>query len=254
MSTGMNNNENTGVLKKNMVIKNSSLLVGLKAGIPIAIGYIPIAIAFGLVAKSNNIPNHISIAMSLIVFAGASQFIAVNLLSLATGYPEIIMTTFIINLRHFLMTAALSQKLKKCLSKKYLLLLSFGVTDETFAMASLQEKKLAGDFILGLNLIAYLAWTGGTAIGVFLGAGLPTIIQSSMGIALYVMFIGLLVPNLKKSNSLLTVTFIAITISSTLYYLPFFKALSTGWMIIITTILASIIGAILFPEDGGNDE
>ncbi|OCL26526.1 branched-chain amino acid ABC transporter permease [Orenia metallireducens] len=250
----MNNNENTSLLRKELSLNKSPFFSGIKAGIPIAIGYIPIAIAFGLLAKSNNIPNHISIAMSLIVFAGASQFIAVNLLSLITGYPEIIMTTFIINLRHFLMTASLSQKLRDDLSKKSLLLLSFGVTDETFAMASLHKGKLEGNFMLGLNLIAYLAWTGGTAVGVFLGAGLPAIIQSSMGIALYVMFIGLLIPSVKKSNPLLIVAFIALGISSILYYFPIFEGFSAGWTIIITTIIASIIGAILFPEDGDNDE
>jgi len=250
----MNNNENISLLNKEISLNKYPFWSGIKAGIPIAIGYIPIAIAFGLLAKSNNIPNHISIAMSLIVFAGASQFIAVNLLSLATGYPEIIMTTFIINLRHFLMTASLSQRLKEGITKKYLLLISFGVTDETFALASLQEKQLSANFVLGLNLIAYFSWVGGTAVGVFLGTGLPAILQSSMGIALYVMFIGLLVPNLKKSNSLLIVALLAFGISSSLYYLPTVKELSTGWMIIITTIFASIIGAILFPKDGDKNE
>ncbi|TDX51610.1 AzlC family ABC transporter permease [Orenia marismortui] len=251
----MNHNESTTVLKQKKLIKKASLLAGTKTGIPIAIGYIPIAIAFGLLAKTNGIPNHISISMSLMVFAGASQFIAVNLLALGTGYWEIIMTTFIVNLRHFLMSAALTPSIDQNMTKDKLAILSFGITDETFSMLSLQEEnKLEFPFVLGLNLIAYSAWVGGTAIGVFLGSGLPQIVQSSMGIALYVMFIGLLIPNLRKSHPFLIVSIIAIIINSSLNWISIFSSLSTGWTIIITTIMASIAGAIVFPKDGENNE
>lgn len=223
---------------------------GLTAGIPIAIGYIPIAIAFGLLAKSTGIPSYATILMSFIVFAGASQFVGVNLLALGVGYPEIILTTFILNSRHFLMSASLSQKVEQGTSKKWLSLISFGVTDETFMVASLrQEEKLSAPFLLGVNLIAFSSWNIGTWIGVFLGAGLPESVQSSMGIALYVMFIGLLVPAIKKSRPYLIITIIAILISSMIHWIPPFSSLSSGWLIIITAILAALIGVLLFPKE-----
>ncbi|AGB41087.1 putative branched-chain amino acid permease (azaleucine resistance) [Halobacteroides halobius DSM 5150] len=227
---------------------NLSFSSGLKKGIPIALGYIPIAIAFGLVSKSAGIPNSISILMSLLVFAGASQFIAVNLLALQTGYWEIVMTTFIINLRHFLMSASISQKINKEVSQKWRAILAFGITDETFSVASLRpEKELTAKFLLGLNLISYSAWVLGTAIGVFLGASLPEVVQNSMGIALYVMFIGLLIPSLKKSKVIFGIFIIAIIINSSLYWIPLFSNISTGWSIIITTLSTAMIGAIIFP-------
>lgn len=221
---------------------------GLTAGISIAIGYIPIAIAFGLLAKSTEMPNYATFLMSFIVFAGASQFVGVNLLALGVGYPGIILTTFILNSRHFLMSATLSQKVEQNTSKKWLSLISFGITDETFMVASLREEKLSPSFLFGVNLIAFSSWNIGTWIGVFLGAGLPESVQSSMGIALYVMFIGLLIPSLKKSRPYLIITIIAILISSAIHWLPPFNSLSSGWSIIITAILAALIGAILFPK------
>ncbi len=240
---------------KQQTNRTLSFKAGLISGIPIAIGYIPIAIAFGLLAKTTGVPNYGSMFMSFLVFAGASQFVAVNLLAIGATLPEIILTTFILNSRHFLMTASISQRLEENLSKKWLALLSFGVTDETFMVASVrEEEKLPPTFLLGLNLIAFSSWNIGTWAGIFLGASLPASIQSSMGIALYAMFIGLLIPSIKKSRVFLTISLIAIIIHSFLHWLPPLSKISTGWSIIITTIIAALIGAILFPKGGESNE
>src|SRR5690349_9628755 len=114
----------------NYLIKQSDFLMGMKVGVPVAVGYIPIAIAFGLLAKTAEVPNQITILMSFLIYAGASQFIGVNLLVLGASYSEIILTTFILNLRHFLMTAALAQKVNADVSKTWRSLLAFGITDE----------------------------------------------------------------------------------------------------------------------------
>lgn len=230
----------------------STIKTGIKKGSTIALGYIPIAITFGLLAKSTGIPAEMAILMSALVFAGASQFVAINLLQLHTGAWEIVLTTFIVNLRHLLMSASLSTKIKDKVPQAWIPLLSFGITDETFSFLSLTEQeKLSTGYILGINAIAYSAWVGGTALGVYLGQGLPTIIKNSMGIALYAMFIGLLIPSIKKSNSIALVSLIAVLISSLLHWGPsFLQQISRGWKIIIVTILASAIGAYLFPEVG----
>ena len=230
----------------------SNLLSGIKRGSTIALGYIPIAITFGLLSKANGISAKITILMSAMVFAGASQFVAINLLKIGTGIWEIIFTTFIVNLRHFLMSASLAEKIKDKVPQHWIPLISFGITDETFSFISLSNKEnLSTEYILGINTIAYLAWVGGTAIGVYLGKGLPSIIQNSMGIALYAMFIGLLVPSLKRSKEIAIVALLAIIINSLLYYGPSLIAdISTGWKIISVTILASTIGAYLFPKEG----
>jgi len=224
---------------------------GIKAGIPIAIGYIPIAITFGLLAKSTGIPNSTAAMMSFWVYAGASQFVAVNLLALNATYWEIVLTTFIINFRHFLMSASLSRRIEQPTSKKWMALISFGITDETFTVASTRnEQRLSPVFVLGLNLVAFGTWNAGTWAGVFLGTGLPESIQTSMGIALYAMFIGLLIPSLKKSRPLFIVSMFAVVINSILYWVPLFSSFSMGWRVITATVLASAAGAVFFLKEG----
>lgn len=230
-------------------------IAGTKAGLPIAVGYIPIAIAFGLLAKSFDIPNYISLLMSCLIYAGASQFIGINLLFLGASFGEIVITTFILNLRHFLMTATLSQRLETQVSKKWRSLLAFGITDETFSVNVLRtDEKLSPYFMLGMNTIAFAAWNFGTWLGVFFAAGLPELVKASMGIALYAMFIGLLIPHLKKSKPVLLVSLVAILISSLFAWAPMFSGISNGWSIIIATIISSAIGASLYRKEENHYE
>ncbi|HJV46478.1 MAG TPA: AzlC family ABC transporter permease [Bacillota bacterium] len=230
--------------------KKTKLAAGLRAGIPIAVGYIPIAIAFGLLAKSTGIPNYISIMMSVFIFAGASQFVGVNLIALGAGFSEIIFTTFILNLRHFLMSASLYQRVDLEASKVLRILFSYGITDETFSVASLRsESKLSGYFLLALNGLAFLSWNIGTIIGIFLAQGLPTSLKSSMGIALYAMFIALLVPSLGKSKEIMVVSLTAASVHGILHWVPLFKGLSTGWAIIISTVMAALVGSFFFKSE-----
>lgn len=222
---------------------------GVVAGMPVALGYIPIAITFGLLANAAGVPDYASFMMSLLVFAGASQFVGVSLLASGVTHWEIVFTTFILNLRHFLMTASEAQRIRRDTPKKMLALIAFGVTDETFTVASLRrEPELSPSFVLGLNLVAFSAWNIGTWIGVFLGAGLPATLQTSMGIALYAMFIGLLVPSMRGSRAVLVISLLAAGIHSLLHWLPPLQNLSTGWTIIITTMLAAAAGVLLYPE------
>lgn len=224
---------------------------GLRASLPIAIGYLPIAVTFGLVARSADIPAALTILMSLIIFAGASQFVAVNLIALGTNPWEIILTTFMLNLRHLLMSASLTQRIEPA-SRRKMAMLAFGVTDETFSVASLrEERQLSPGFILGLNLLAFFSWVAGTCLGVSLVNGIPASLQASMGIALYAMFIGLLIPALRKNRHLIVLVLLASVISALLYWLPAAADLSAGWKIVITTVLTALAGAYLFP--GGVD-
>ncbi|WP_106766490.1 AzlC family ABC transporter permease [Paenibacillus faecalis] len=241
---------------EHQLAKPSHFQLGLKAGIPVAIGYMPIAMTFGLLAKTSDIPISVAIMMSLLVYAGASQFIGINLMAAGVANWEIIITTFILNLRHFFMTASLSQRIPARVSKKWSALLSFGVTDETFSVASTQgSRELHPSFVLGLNAIAFAAWNIGSWIGIFLSSGLPESVQSSMGIALYAMFIGLIIPSLKKSRPVIWICLLAIGIHSVFYWIiPKYINMSAGWSIIITTILASAIGALLFPNGGDTNE
>jgi len=237
-------------------MKKPLFLQGIKYGVPIALGYIPIAIAFGILTASEGVPFLTGMLMSLTVFAGASQFVAVNLMSLGARAGEIILTTFILNFRHFLMSASLSQRLEENTSLPRRSLLAFGITDETFSLASVTNidghKKLSFSFLLGLMLISFSAWNAGTWIGLFMGNILPDILQNSMGIALYVRFIGLLVPSLKSSFPIVVVAGVAMASHSAITFIPWIPGFSAGWNIIISTILGALVGTLLFPKEDNN--
>jgi 4-azaleucine resistance transporter AzlC len=221
---------------------------GIRTGSVIALGYIPIAIAFGMLAKSSGIDWWVTAAMSLVVYAGASQFVGINMMALGAAAWEIVITTFILNLRHFLMSTSLSQRIEAGTPRRTLGAIAFGVTDETFSLASLQqENSLGARFLLGLNAIAYAAWNFGTWLGMALGSILPASLQSSMGISLYAMFIGLLVPALRAFRPAIAVTAFSILLSVLLHRLPGFAGWSPGWIIMISAVVASALGAVLFP-------
>lgn len=225
---------------------------GLKAAVPIAVGYLPIGITFGLLARAADIPIYITILMSLVIFAGASQFVGINLIALGSSYGAILLTTFVLNLRHLLMSASLAARIQPGYSKAWLALMSFGITDETFTVASTREvSHLQLDFLLGLNLLAFTAWNVATWIGLFLAAGLPAAVKTSMGIALYVMFIGLLVPACGKSKAGLVIALIAMTAHSFFSFLPVTASLTPGLKIVCTILVACFIGATFFPGGKG---
>jgi 4-azaleucine resistance transporter AzlC len=249
-----NTNIDLTLSENRQINRTQSYITGIKSGIPIALGYIPIAIAFGILARSSNTPNYITMLMSLIVFAGASQFIGVQLIILGSSPMEIIATTFVLNLRHFLMTSSLTQKLDSRLSKPLLALIAFGVTDETFSVAStIKLNSLKPGFLLGLNFIAFSAWNFGTWIGLFAGNILPESLVNSMNIALYCMFIGLLIPSIKNNKSFLIVSVSAMIVHAILRYLPMTSELSVGTTIILSTIIASGLGTLFFKEGGKNE-
>lgn len=219
-------------------MENKSFSAGLKAGLSIAIGYFPIALTFGLLAKTAGLSIIEATAMSLFVYAGASQYIALSLITAAVNPIVIIMNTFIVNIRHFLMTASLSEKTmpeKKTVKALY----AFGITDETFSvLATTKEEKLSTAYIFGVTGIAYVSWVLFTAVGHVIGANLPLFLQAAMSIALYAMFVGLLVPSMKGNRKVIMLAGLAAAIQSFFY---FTELLSTGWAILVSTLTASIV-------------
>lgn len=168
-------------------------LKGMQLAIPIMLGYIPIAISFGVLATHYQFYMLSAVLMSATVFAGASQFLAVEMSATET-ILEISFVVFLINLRHFVMTYSLLPLLKKFSLLKRLILFS-GITDETYALISFSKEKSLKTFsgLAGLILTAYLSWVVGTAIGVWFASFIPAVINNSMGIALYALFVALLV-------------------------------------------------------------
>lgn len=210
---------------------------GFQAGISIAIGYFPIALTFGLLAKTSGLSIYETILMSVIVFAGAAQYMSLSLLTLGTGIFEIILTTFIVNIRHFLMSTSLNEKSEDdhILNK---MIYAFGITDETFSIASTKEETVTTGYMFGVISVAYGSWVVFSGLGHLVGSSLPQTLKESMGVALYAMFIGLLVPSMKKSVKAVFLASLAAVFNS---ILTFGKLMAPGWAIVISTILSAVI-------------
>lgn len=210
---------------------------GVQAGVSIALGYFPVALTFGLLAKTADLSFIEAVLMSVIVYAGASQYMSLSLIALGTSIVSIILTTFIVNIRHFLMAASLNEKSEN--GHIFLkLLYSFGITDETFSVAGTQDGTVSSGYMFGLNGIAYASWVFFTGVGYLIGTSLPKTLQESMAIALYAMFIGLLVPSMKKSMKVLYLAVLA-AFFHTIFTMT--ELLETGWAIVSATLLSSVI-------------
>jgi 4-azaleucine resistance transporter AzlC len=225
---------------------------GVRAGLPVAVGYVPMAMAFGVLATQTGLGFFQAGAMSMFVYAGASQFASLGLLAGGASALAIVLATLVLNFRHFLMSVALSRRLplRQGTDHRARLLplaLGFGITDETFVVASLEER-LTARYFAGLIVTVYLAWLSGTLIGAGFSSLIPPVISRGMGVALYAMFIAILVPGVKKAwvNGLVAVAggLLAWGASQALPSLP------SGWRIVIAILVASAIGAMI----GGGDE
>lgn len=224
---------------------DSQYIKGIKSGLPIAAGYFPVAISFGLTAVSAGIDAWLAVLMSVIVYAGAAQFVAAGMFGMGIGGWEIVLTTFVLNMRHFLMSSSLSRRLPTDMTKPQSAVASFGVTDETFAVASMSnDTVIEPKYLFGLNLTAYLAWCSGTLVGVMAGSILSDDLKQSLTFGLYALFIGLLVPEMKRSKPPITAAVSAMTVSGLLFYQPFFS-LGSGWVIIIAAIIGAFTAAVV---------
>ncbi|WP_153732012.1 AzlC family ABC transporter permease [Sporosarcina obsidiansis] len=225
---------------------NTTFSQGIKAGTSIAIGYFPVALTFGLLAKTTGLSITQATAMSLLVYAGASQYMALSLLATGVAPWLIVMNTFIVNIRHFLMTASLSEKVMPA-PKWMKAIYAFGVTDETFSvLATQKEGKVTTAFAFGVALIAYSSWVVFTAVGHVIGANLPQFLQEAMSVALYAMFIGLLVPSMKGNRKVVWLAVMGAAIHCALYYS---NLLSTGWSILVATLGSAIFVEFIYVKN-----
>jgi 4-azaleucine resistance transporter AzlC len=220
--------------------KSKSLIYALKQAAPIILGFLPVGFAYGVLARKTGISIDNTLLMSILVFAGSSQFIAVGLLAAGGSFISIVITTFIVNLRHMLMSAALAPYLKKW-SKLGILCFGFQLTDETFALHSTRfaagENSRRETFMI--NCIAQLAWVFGTGLGIISSTLITDVKPMGLDYALPVMFIALLVAQLKDRSHLLVA--LRAGVLST--------ALSLGgvnqWNVIIATLIGATAGVVL---------
>lgn len=220
-------------------IKNSSSL-----GISIGISYIPVALTFGIFSKNSGLTLLESFCFSFFVLTGSGQFMGLNLWVAGTNLIGIWFTVFLMNLRIFLMSSSLSKMLtKNC--KKYLPFIIPLITDESFALAALQEKKITPEFIIPVQFIGHFFWWLFTVVGYCLGGILPKNVSDSMEIGIYALFISMLVPQMRKSYS---VTAIVLLSGFFNWIIGYSKLLPNGWNMILAILISSFIGSFIFEK------
>ena len=188
-----------------------------------------------------------AILISLTNLTSAGQVAGVSIIAAGGSIIEMILTQLIINIRYCLMGLALTQKLDKSFTTIHRLITSFGITDEVFAVGASEKEHIGTKYMYGLITLPFIGWSLGTALGAFAGEILPASVCSALGIAIYSMFVAIIIPPSKTNRGVLFCVLISALMSCMFYYVPLFKGLSGGFAVIICAVTSSVIMALLKP-------
>lgn len=233
-------------------------LRGLRDGVPIGLGYFAVAFALGIQASGAGLTAWQAALMSVLNVTSAGQAAAIGLLGVGTTYVELAFTQLVINIRYLLMSCSLSQKIAPETSVLHRMLIGYGVTDEIFGISMGTEGKLSPAYSYGAIAVAVPGWTLGTLLGAVLGNILPMRAVSALGVALYAMFLAIILPPARKSKVIAGLIVVSMLASAGLSLLVKHFALdgfSEGFRIIVLTVTISLVAAILFPvkEEEGKE-
>lgn len=226
--------------------KASEWRCGLTAGLPIALGYFPVSFGIGLLAFKSGMTLLQSVFLSIANLTSAGEAAGIPMIVSGASMLELILTQLIINLRYSLMALSLTQKLDHHFQTKQRLLISYGITDEIFAVAASRAQPLTPLYFYGMISIAGISWTLGTFFGALAGDLLPKKISDALGIMLYAMFLAIIIPNAKKQKSIL----FAVVISGSMKVMQtvLLPSFSSGFSVITCAVLSAVIAAIFFPH------
>lgn len=220
---------------------------GLTDGLPICLGYISVSFAFGMMATQGGLPVWVALLISMTNMTSAGQFAGTQLILSGGLYIEIAMTTFVINIRYMLMSLSLSQKVDEAMTTLERWVLSFGVTDEIFAVAMQQKGSVNARYLSGLVSAPYVGWILGTLLGSTATNLLPLSVRTALGIAIYAMFIAIIIPPAKTALPVAKVLLLSVLLSCVFRWAPGLNRLSGGWVIIICAVIASTYAALRYP-------
>ena len=230
-------------------MENSSFRMGIRDGLPICLGYLSVSFAFGIFATGAGLSVYEALLISMLNVTSAGQLAAVPIIASMGSFIELAMTQLVINLRYALMSVSLSQKLGPSVRMRDRFLISFVNTDEVFAVSSGKEGKVGRKYMYGLILTPYVGWSLGTLLGAVAGNILPAILISALGIAIYAMFTAIVIPFARSGIKPLLCVLTAAVISVILFYVPVFSSVRSGFKIIITAVLTSLIFAFVAPVE-----
>lgn len=220
---------------------------GLKDGIPIALGYLSVSFGFGISAVNGGLSPLAAVIISLTNLTSAGQVAGVEVILALGTLIEMALTQLTINVRYSLMSLSLSQKLDQSFTLPHRLIASFGITDEVFGVASSKKDPLKPIYMYGLILLPFIGWTLGTLLGAVAGNILPQSVNNALGIAIYGMFVAIVLPPAKREMGVLAASLISIGVSLALAFIPLFSFITSGFAIIVSALAAAVVAALLFP-------
>lgn len=230
-------------------MKKNDFLKGLADGLPISFGYISVAFAFGISTVSAGLGVIEAVLISMTNVTSAGQLAAVPIIAAGGTLVEMAASQLVINLRYSLMSVSLSQKLDKGVSLLHRAVIAFVNTDEVFAVASAQKGSVSKYYMYGLILTPYLGWSLGTLLGAVAGDVLPGVVTSALGIAIYGMFVAVVVPAAKQSKATALCVVFATGLSCLFRFVPALSAVPEGFVIIICAVSASAVFALAKPVE-----
>ncbi len=222
-------------------------ICGLRDGIPIGLGYVSVSFTFGIMAVMGGLPVWAALLISMTNLTSAGQFAGLNLMLAGGSYFEVAATQLVINMRYALMSVSVSQKLRDGVGVLNRMGIAYGITDEIFAVATTKLCSVGPRYMYGLISVPYIGWSLGTLLGAVSGMILPESVRSAMGIAIYGMFIAIVVPPSRESRTVFAVVISAMLLSSAFYWVPVVNHVSSGFAIIICTFLCAGAAAFFAP-------
>lgn len=232
---------------------NKVLKEGFRDGIPIGLGYLAVSFSLGVAARNAGLSAFQGFLVSLLNNASAGEYAGFTVIAANGAYFEIFLMTLIANARYLLMSCALSQKISPDTPLIHRILVGYDITDEIFGITISRPGMLDPFYSYGAILIAAPTWAGGTALGVIAGNLLPARAVSALSVALFGMFLAVIIPPARKNRVIALFVLVSFAASFAATYLPLISQLSGGTRTIILTVLISAIAAILFPVNEEED-
>lgn len=239
--------------KEENMLSNYTFVRGMRDGIPICLGYFAVSFALGIAGRGVGMNAVQAFVMSLTMVASAGQFAAITLIGAGAGIIEMITTTVVVNLRYLLMSCSLTQKLSPETKLLHRLALSYCMTDEIFGLSISVDGFLRPVYTYGITVISVSGWCLGTVLGVVAGNILPALVTNALGVAMYGMFLAIIIPPAKENHFLGALVAVSMAASGLFSILPYLRAISSGFRVIVLTILIAGIAAVIHPMEESGD-
>lgn len=227
--------------------KNDEFIEGIKSGIPIGLGYLSVSFAFGIMSIEAGFYWWQALLISMTTLTSAGQLAGIGIMAFPHMYIEMLVNQLTINVRYAFMSVSLSQKTDSKFKGLFKWLLGFFITDEIFGVA-VSKKSVSRSFFLGLSITPYIGWAVGTLVGALLGQIFPDVVMNALSIAMYGMFIAIILPISKNDYRTSIVVVLSAIISCLIYFIPYLNEFFGVLAISVSAVIAAVVGAILFPR------